>query len=91
LNETAILSHLEALAHMLDIDVRYERLEADTAFASGGLCRLRDRRIIIVNESAANKEKIRTLAGALRRFDLSGIYLKPALRDLLEGPDKNGD
>ena len=91
MDEAAILSHLEALAHRLDIDVRYECIEADTAFASGGLCRLRDRRIIIVNESAAAKEKISTLAGALRRFDLSGIYIKPALRDLLEGPEQDDE
>ena len=38
-----------------------------------------------MNSQAKPAEKIRTLVQALKRFDLSGIYLKPALRDLLEG------
>jgi hypothetical protein len=33
---------------------------------------------------ATTEEKIQTLAKALGRFDLSQIYLKPALRDFLE-------
>ncbi len=88
MDETAVLDHLEALAYSLEIQVRYERLDSEeTAFPSGGLCRVKDKRFIIVNSGATTAEKVRTLIRALRRFDLSGIYLKPALRDLLEGPE----
>jgi hypothetical protein len=84
LDEAIAIDHLEALAHKLGVLVRYEHLDTETAFPSGGLCRIRDKHIIIVNARAAPAEKVKTLISALRRFDLSEIYLKPAIRDLLE-------
>ena len=91
MDETALLGHLEALAHALGIDVRYESLEGDTAFSSGGLCRIKDKQFIIVNHRAPIGEKIQTLARALKRFDLSQVYIRPALRDLLEGVTEEAD
>ena len=88
MDETAIIGHLEALAHSLGIQIRYEFMEGETVFPSGGLCRIKNKQLIIVNERTTAGEKVQTLATALRRFDLSGIYLKPALRDLLEGPEE---
>jgi hypothetical protein len=84
LDETVVLGHLEALAHALEIQIRYEVIESETAFPSGGLCRIRDKQVIIVNTKATVGEKVQTLTRALRRFDLSNMYLKPALRDILE-------
>ena len=84
MDEAVAIDHLEALAHKLGVLVRYEHLDTETAFPSGGLCRIRDKHIIIVNARAAPAEKVKTLTSALRRFDLSEIYLKPAIRDLLE-------
>jgi len=84
LDDTAILGHLEALAHTLGVQVRHEPLESETTFPTGGLCRIKDKQFIIVNERASTGEKVRTIAKALRRFDLSEVYLKPALRDFLE-------
>ena len=84
MDETVVLGHLEALAHTLEIQIRYEYIESETAFPSGGLCRIRGKQVIIVNTKTTVGEKVQTLTRALRRFDLSNIYLKPALRDLLE-------
>ena len=84
MDETVVLGHLEALAHTLEIQIRYEFIESETAFPSGGLCRIRGKQVIIINTKATVGEKVQTLTQALRRFDLSNIYLKPALRDLLE-------
>ena len=84
MDNAGLLEHLEALAHTLGIPIRYERMEGETTFPSGGLCRIKGKHVIIVNESAATGEKVRTIADALRRFDLSEVYLKPALRDFLE-------
>ena len=87
MDEASVIDHLEALAHSLGIQVRHECLEnEETAFPSGGLCRVKGKHIIIVNSAVPSAEKVQTLARALRRFDLSGVYVKPALRDLLEGP-----
>ena len=84
MDDVAILGHLEALAHTLGIQIRYESLEGETPFQSGGLCRVREKQFIIVNAVATTGEKVQTLARALGRFDLSQIYLKPALRVFLE-------
>lgn len=84
MDETAALGHLEALAHGLGIDIRYEVMEGETAFSSGGLCRLKGKQVIIMNKRAEKREKIQTLARALRRFELGHIYVRPAVRDLLE-------
>ncbi|NQU14659.1 MAG: hypothetical protein HQ561_10940 [Desulfobacteraceae bacterium] len=84
MDEEAILSHLEALAHSLGIKVRYEDLEGEATFSAGGLCRIRNQQVIIVNKWAPTREKTRTLAKALSRFDLNQVYIRPALRDFLE-------
>ena len=92
LDEEAALSHLEALAHTLGIQVRYESLGAGrTPFRSGGLCRIRDKQVVLVDERANAGEKVRTLARALSRFDFNHIYLRPAVRDLLAGYEKDGE
>jgi hypothetical protein len=83
-NEERLLGQLEALAHRLDIEIRYESLEGRGPLASGGLCRLRGRQLILVNENLSTREKVRTIVNSLRGFDLRDIYVKPALRDLLE-------
>ncbi len=85
LEATSVLAHLEALAQSLGINVRYERLEGEPAFSSGGLCRVNEKHFIIVNSEAGPADKIGTLVRSLKRFDLTDIYIKPALRDLLEG------
>ncbi len=84
MDDAALLGHLEELAHTLGIQIRYEILEGETPFQSGGLCRVQGKQYIIVNSLATTGEKANTLARALGRFDLSRIYLKPALRDFLE-------
>jgi hypothetical protein len=83
LNELSLLGQLEDLAHRLGIQVRYESVAAESGFRSGGLCRIRKKQVIIVHAKAPVRDKIKTLAEALRRFDLDNVYVKPALRDLL--------
>ena len=50
----------------------------------GGLCLLRGEYVLIIDSKAAMRDKIRTFAKALRHFDLDQIYIKPALRELLD-------
>ncbi len=85
MDETATLGYLEALANNLGVEIRYESMEGDNPFSSGGMCRIRDKQVIIVNQRAATGDKVRTLVKALKCFDLTQIYLRPVLRDLLEG------
>ena len=81
-----MLGHLEELAHKLGIQVRYEPLEDEMILASGGLCRIRNQYVILLNARSSAKHKVQTLAKALKRFDTGPFYIKPAVRELLDGP-----
>jgi len=81
------LSFLEELADRLGIPIRYEIIK-DELTGPGGLCRVNGEFILIIDSTAAAKEKIQIMTEALRRFDLDGIYVRPALRELLEEYEK---
>ncbi|MBI5582630.1 MAG: hypothetical protein HY892_02290 [Deltaproteobacteria bacterium] len=81
-----LLDQLEALAQRLGISVRYEMLSGEEASGAGGLCRVKGRPVVIIHTQAATHVKIRILIESLKQFPLDDFYLKPALRELLEGP-----
>jgi hypothetical protein len=83
LDERSLLGQLEDLARSLGIEVRYEILKREGAFAQGGLCRLKGQYLFLINSKASNREKIEALALAVNRFDLSQMFMKPGLRDFL--------
>ncbi|HDZ90774.1 MAG: hypothetical protein JRJ09_08495 [Deltaproteobacteria bacterium] len=84
MDETAVLGELEALAHGLGVEIRYEIMEGETSFSPGGMCILRGKRIIFINERSATSDRVKTMVKALKSFDLTGVYLRPALRDLMD-------
>ena len=81
------LSLLEELADKLGISIRYEIIK-DELTGSGGLCRIDGKFLLIINSQVTAKEKIQIMTEALRRFDLGDIYVRPALRELLEEYEK---
>jgi hypothetical protein len=88
MDEAATLSQLEELAQRLGITVRYEALKGDGLSHSGGFCRIHGQDVVIINKKATGMEKIHTIIDALKRYDLSQIYMLPSLRELLD--IKNG-
>ena len=86
MDEITAVEEFEKLAENLGIQIRYEPIRQDEDFVRvvGGLCLLRGKYVVIIDSKAAMGEKIRTLAEALAHFDLDQIYIKPALRELLE-------
>ena len=84
MDDDAALSQLEGLADKLGIPIRYEIIQGELT-GLGGLCRIEGQYILIIHSKATVKDKIEILSEALRRFDLSDIYLKPVLRELLDG------
>jgi len=50
----------------------------------GGLCKLRGEKILIINSKAPVRDKIQAFARALSNFDLDQIYIRPAIRALLD-------
>jgi hypothetical protein len=85
MDENTLLNQLEELADRLDIAVRYETALEDFPISHGGLCRLKDRYVIIVNKDISTAEKARTLGQAIARFDLETVYVRPVLRTFLSG------
>jgi hypothetical protein len=84
MDDHTALTQLEGLANTLGIQVRYERIVEDELSSTGGLCRIKGEWVIIVNSKAAINEKIHTLVKSLKNFDLNSIYVRPAIRELLE-------
>lgn len=87
MNDEVILDQLVELAGKLEISVREENMNTEELSGTGGLCRVEGKYILILNSRSTIKEKNQVMIKALRRFDVSGIYLKPVIRELLEGYD----
>jgi hypothetical protein len=83
MDDHAALSQLEALADKLGIPLRYDIVRDDLT-GPGGLCRIEGEYVLIIDAKATVREKVQILIEAIRRFDLQDIYVRPALRELLE-------
>jgi hypothetical protein len=86
MDEHTTVELLEELAERFGIQIRYEPIKQDEELVKvvGGLCLLRGEYVLIIDSKAAMRDKIRIFAEALRHFDLDQIYIKPALRELLD-------
>lgn len=85
MNEEVLLNQLEDLAEKLGILVRDENINIEESSSSGGLCRIEGEYVLILNSKVTVKEKNQVMINALQQFDLSDIYIKPVIRELLEG------
>ena len=85
MNDEVILSYLEELAEKLEILVRDENINIEESSSPGGLCRFEGQYVLILNSKATVKEKIQVMIAALQQFDLNDIYVKPVIRELLDG------
>ena len=64
----------------LGVSIRREEMD----FGSGGFCRLDREPVIVYSPDLSLTKRIDLFLYALKRLDTSGIYLPPAIRDLLE-------
>lgn len=83
MNETMILQNLEAIAEKMSIQVNYENLRKKHIFSKGGLCRLKEDKVVIIDTTLNLSEKIDVLSDALSQFDLEDIYMPPAIRKIV--------
>ncbi|MDZ7373357.1 MAG: hypothetical protein ONB23_05240 [candidate division KSB1 bacterium] len=74
-----LLQELESCAQRLGVEVRREKGDFE-----GGLCRVKDRRLIILNEKSPLTRQLRLLARELARLEVDEVYLVPAVRKLIE-------
>jgi hypothetical protein len=79
--------HLEELLARLGVDVRSESFDPkmfhDTS-TRGGLCRLRNRTVVLVDSRAPLVERIAVLATAAASLDTESVYVPPAVREVIE-------
>ncbi|MGV8057894.1 MAG: hypothetical protein AB2L12_07735 [Smithellaceae bacterium] len=85
MNDEVLLNQLEELAGKLDVLVRDEDINTEESFSTGGLCRVEGKYVLMLNSRSTVKEKNQVMIRALKQFDLSRIYIKPVIRELLEG------
>lgn len=78
------LDQLEVLADGLGIEIRYEKIPQDDVTIAGGRYRLKGKNVVVIDSRATTKDRVRILVQALKPFDLADIYIRPALRELLE-------
>jgi N-dimethylarginine dimethylaminohydrolase len=86
MDENTIIDQLEELIKRFGIQIRHEAIKQDEDLVRvvGGLCLLRGEYVLIINSKATTMDRIKTLATALKHFDLDQIYLRPVLRELLD-------
>ena len=86
MDENTIIDQLEDLIKSFGIQIRCEAIKQDEDLVNvvGGLCLLRGEYVLIINSKATTMDRIKTMAIALRHFDLDQIYLRPVLRELLD-------
>ena len=82
--EDYLLQELLSLAFRLDIHIRKEALGDDEAPAKSGLAYVDGYPVIFLERSLPNTASVDVLVGALASFPLDGVYVKPAVRNLLE-------
>jgi len=85
-DDATLIDYLEELAESFGIEIRYEIItqDEDLSFVVGGLCLLKGKYVLIINSKASVKDRIKTLATAVKHFDLNQIYVRPVLRELLD-------
>ncbi len=76
MHNAELLSKLEEIVGQLGFELRWD--EGDF---TGGICRLGDRKILVMNRSLPTFEKIRILCQNLSQADLSKIFVLPAIRE----------
>jgi hypothetical protein len=78
-----LLDELLSAARRLGIEVRVEPFRAGIR-TPGGLCRLRGRILVLIDQRLGVFDRTRTLADALSEFDVEGVYLTPQARRCID-------
>ena len=84
MKQTIIFQEFEQLAEALDVKI----VQGKGNF-KGGYCLLEKEGIIVVNKLNPMEQRIRALAQAFSRLDISKIYMKPAIRNIIDSEIKH--
>ncbi len=81
---TARLEDLHAAANQLNIEVECRDLGDPEFPARSGLCRIQNRRILLIDARLAPEDQANIILDVLRDHDLAAVYVAPWIRDRLE-------
>jgi hypothetical protein len=79
MNSEAIYEELVMLCERLSVELRLEPCPGD-----GGMYNLRGKRVMVVSSGLSKSEAVWLIAGELARIDIEEIFLKPAVREMLD-------
>ncbi|MBR9975136.1 MAG: hypothetical protein KFF77_06115 [Bacteroidetes bacterium] len=86
MDKEAMLEELRETCEQLGYTIRYEKGDF-----GGGHCILKEQRLLVVNKRFTIERKISTVARALGELGVDAIFVKPAVRDLIETERGRGD
>ncbi|MBF0476614.1 MAG: hypothetical protein HQK59_12450 [Deltaproteobacteria bacterium] len=84
MKQEEVLEQLTLVATALRIKVKFENLNHLRQGQTGGSYILRGEEHILVNSKSSLSEQIKTLTSELKGRDLSSIYVKPLIREMIE-------
>ena len=74
-----IFKEMENIAETLGVKIVQEKGDF-----KGGYCLLEKEKIIVLNKLKPVEQQIQALVQAFSRWDTSGIYMKPAIREIID-------
>ena len=75
----SIYTEMEVVAQRLFSEIRHESGRFRT-----GVCRLRGKKILFLNNNQTLEERISALAGAISKQNIDEVYMKPVVRAEIE-------
>jgi len=77
-----IISKLEEAAEKVGLEVRYEQISKPGY--PGGVCRVKDKWVVIINRASFPVEKAQVIAEAIMSKNPDNVYLPPDVREVIE-------
>ncbi len=80
MTDEILLQELETIFTKLGLTVRFEK-----GNFKGGVCRVYENNVMIVNKKLPVKQQIQILSTELKNFNLDNIFILPKIRELIDG------
>ena len=80
MDDAAIHRELEAVTEQLGVEIRVADLEG----SRGGICRLGEKRLLLVDATLSLSERVRLMLDEIAHLPLETVFVRPHVRELLE-------
>lgn len=74
-----LLQAMETLVKALGLELRYEKGDF-----KGGVCRIHDQQLVVMQKKASIENKIKILARELGTLELEHVYVMPAVQKIID-------